>query len=405
MAVALTVAAVLVAWQWRIGTAHKPAEAITIRTARATRAPLVTTLRVAGSTAARNFANIVAPMMRGPDSGRALILMKLVKAGTAVKKGEIVAEIDAQPIKDHVDDLSALVVQAAADVRKRQAEQAIEMENLRQTVRIAKAQVEKTKLDAGAAEIRSDIDREQLKLGVEEAAATYQQVQRDLATTEALQHAEIRILALTHDRHAHHRDRHVVDITRFTVHAPMSGLAVMESIWRGGDMGQVQEGDEVDPGEPFMKVVDTASMMVEGGINQAESELIHIGQQADVGFDAFPSLRLRGKVQSVGALAVGGWRQNYYIRSIPVKIVLETPDAHVIPDLSAFGDVVLSRQENALIVPIEAVRTAGGMPVVYVKNRDRFVRRAVQLGVRNNTHVAVVAGLGAGEEVALQATP
>src|SRR5689334_19806512 len=30
-------------------------------------------MRVAGTTAARNFANIVAPMMRGPDGGRALV--------------------------------------------------------------------------------------------------------------------------------------------------------------------------------------------------------------------------------------------------------------------------------------------------------------------------------------------
>ena len=129
-------------------------------------------------------------------------------------------------------------------------------------------------------------------------------------------------------------------------------------------MGQVQEGDEVDPGQPFMKVVDTAGMMVEGNINQAESELVHIGQRADVGFDAFPALHLKGRVESVGALAVGGWRQNYYIRSIPVKIVLESPDARVIPDLSAFGDVVLSRQQDALIVPAEAVRTSDGKPVV-----------------------------------------
>ena len=227
-ALVLAAAAVVIAWTLRRTRPTQPPGTVVIRTARVTRGPLVETLRVAGSTAARSFVNIVAPMMRGPDSGRALILMKLVKAGAPVQKGEVIAEIDAQPIKDHVDDLSALVVQAAADVRKRQAEHAIEMENLRQTVRIAKAQMEKTKLDAGAAPIRSDIDREELRLGVEEAEATYRQVQQDLATTEAQQRAEIRILELTRDRHAHHRDRHVVDITRFTVHAPMRGLAVID---------------------------------------------------------------------------------------------------------------------------------------------------------------------------------
>jgi len=45
---------------------------------------------------------------------------------------------------------------------------------------------------------------------------------------------------------------------------------------------------------------------------------------------------------------------------------------------------------------------AGGKPVVYVKEGAGFRRREVQLGSRNNTQVAVLAGLSAGEEVALQ---
>ncbi len=363
------------------------------------------TLRVAGTTAASNYVNIVAPMMRGPDAGRSLILMKLVKGGSPVKKGDVIAQIDAQTIKDHVNDINTLVVQAEADVKKRRAEQAIEMENLRQNVRLAKAQAEKARLDAGAAEIRSIIDREQLKLAVEEAEATYKQVQQDLATTAALHRAELRILELTRDRHARHRDRHAVDVTRFTIHAPTSGLAVMETIWRGGDMGQVQEGDEVDPGQPFMKVVDTSSMIVEGTINQAESELVHIGQQVDVGLDAFPDSRIKAKVKSMGALAVGGWRQNFYIRNVPFKIALEKQDARVIPDLSAYGDVVLTRKEDALIIPAEAVETIQGEPVAYVKRGDHFVRRRIVVGERNQTQIAVLGGISSGEEVALQPVP
>lgn len=380
----------------------KPAAAGVIRTVRVTRGPLALTLRVAGSTAARSFANIVAPVMRGPDSGRHLILMKLVKAGSYVKKGDIIAEIDAQAAKDHVDDVNALAVQAEADVRKRRAEQAIEMETLRQTVRLAKAEAEKARLDASAAEIRSVIDQEQLKLAVEEAEATYKQLQQDLTTTAALHHAEIRILELTRDRHAHHRDRHAADVKRFTIRAPVSGLAVMETVWRGGDMGQVQEGDDVDPGEPFMKVVDTSGMMLDGTMNQAEAELVRIGQPAEVGLDAFPGLKLKGRVQSVGALAVGSWRENYYIRNITVKIALESADSRVIPDLSAFADVALSVEPNVLQVPREAIQSADGRPVVFVKQGDRFVQRAVRLGLRNNTTVEVLDGLEPGQEIASQ---
>ena len=54
-----------------------------------------------------------------------------------------------------------------------------------------------------------------------------------------------------------------------------------------------------------------------------------------------------------------------------------------------------------LLAPLEAVETERGKPVVYVKRGDSFARRSVQLGERNNTQVEILAGLRAGDEVAL----
>src|SRR5262245_49028476 len=75
-----------------------------VRTAKVTTGPIQRVLRLTGSTSAKNFAMVSAPMMRGPDAGRALVLIYVAKSGGLVKKGEVVAEIDAQSTKDHVDD-------------------------------------------------------------------------------------------------------------------------------------------------------------------------------------------------------------------------------------------------------------------------------------------------------------
>ena len=383
------------------GSTQEPAAQNTVRTAKVFVGSFDRVLRVTGTTAARNFASITAPMMRGPDSGRNLVLIKLATAGTLIQKGALLAEIDAQPIKDHVDDLDALVAQASGDIRKRQAEQAIEMETLRQTVRAAKAALDKAKLDNGAAEIRMPIDKELLLLGIQEAEAQYKELQTELGTTAEKQRAEIRVLEYTRDRHTRHRDRHRRDVTRFTMQAPIGGLIVMQSVWRSGDFGQIQEGDQVWPGQPFMKIVDSNSMQVEAHINQVESENVHIGQPARVNFDAFPGLRLEGKVRSVGAMGVGGWNENYYIRSLPVVISLQSTDSRVIPDLSASGDIVVGHKENVLLAPLEAVDTERGKSVIYVKRGGSFARRAVQLGEQNNTQVEILAGLQAGDEIAL----
>ena len=381
---------------------QKSAAQAAVRTVKVARGAFERQMRVAGTTAARNFANIVAPMMRGPDGGRALVLISLAKSGIVVKKGQEVAQIDAQSTKDHVDDINSLVIQAEGDVRKRKADQAIQAENLQQNIRRAKAALDKAKLDFGAQEIRTSIDQELLKLAVEENEATYNELLHEAEIQKAAFSSEIRILELTRDRHARHRDRHKNDIEKFTIYAPMPGLVVMQSLQRGGDQAQVQVGDQVSPGQPFMKIVDTSSMQVQASLNQVESEEIRIGQQAEVHFDAFPDLVLKGHVYSIGALAAAGWRQSYFIRNVPVNIAIESSDARLIPDLSASGDIAVDTQENALTVPQEAVFNEDGKATVYLKQAGEFIPRTVQLGKRNNTHFVVLAGLNAGDEIALQ---
>ena len=375
----------------------------TIRTVKVVSGGLTQALRLTGSTTARSFFNVVAPMMRGPDAGRAQVLIFLAKSGTFVKKGDVIAQIDAQSIKDHVDDVEATVISSLADIRKRQAEHAIELESLNQNLRVAKATLDKARLDQGASEIRTPIDQELLKLSVEQAAATHLQLQQDLVTTQTRQKSELRLLELAKERNERHRDRHKTDVTRFTMTSPMNGLVVMQSVWRGGDMGQIQQGDQISPGQPFAKIVDTSSMQLEAFVNQTESEAIRIGQRATVTFDAFPGLVLKGKVDAVGALAIGGWRQNYYIRNVPVRVAIEGQDPRVIPDLSAAADVVLSEKEGGVVVPREALSEANGKTVVYVKQADSFAPRPVEVGDTNNTQVAVTSGLRPGDEIAVQA--
>ncbi len=372
-----------------------------IPTARIAVGTLISTIRVSGITAARNYANITAPMLRGPESGRGMVLQKLAPNGTFVKKGTVVAQIDAIAAVDHIDDIRPTVRQAELDIDKRRSEQSVDLENLRQSLRQAKADVDKAKLDLGAAEIRAAIDQEILKLAVEEAEATYRQLQADVAEKAKVYDAELKILDITRQRQQRHLDRHLHDLRRFTIAAEMDGLVVLQTIFRGGEMVQISEGDQLRPGQPFMKIVNPSSMQVEGNVNQTESSSLRVGQPADVALDAFPGLKLKGKVYSIGALAVGGWRQQYYIRNVPVRIAIDGSDPRLIPDLSAAGDVTIAKQENGLLVPLSAVHTENGKTFVWVKRGDQFQRSEVELGLRNNTRAAVISGLSADDDVRL----
>lgn len=372
-----------------------------IRVAKAVVAPLEIALRVSGQTTARNFVTITAPILRGPDHRDQLELLDLAKPGSFVKKGQLVARLDTQAAVDHIDDVKDIVSTAENDIEKRIAEQKVEWETMQQTLRVSKAQYEKAKLDYSAAEVKVDLERELLKLSVDEAEARYKQQLRDVEFRKTSQKAEIRILQITLERHKRHLGRHVHDLERYTMRAPMDGLVVMSSIFRGGEMAQIQQGDQVHVGQQIMKVVDPSNMQVEGSVSQTDSGNLRLTQRASIGLDAFPELRFTGKLYSIGALAVGGWRQNYFIRAVPVRVQIQGSDSRLIPDLSAHANIVLETVPDQLQVPAGAVEEQNGKAFVNVKTPGGFEHREVKLGKRNFTHVAVVAGLRAGEEVRL----
>ena len=385
-------------WLWtRQGAPRMPPT--TAKTVAATVGPLESTIRLNGQTSARNFYTVTAPIMRGPESRGSMIIEKMAKGGEMVRKGDPLIAIDGQSMADHVDDVKDQLRQGQNDVAKRKAEQAVEIGQLEQTLRIAKSQLEKATLDAQPAPVRTEIERELMKLAVDEAESRYNQQSQDMDKKKAAHGAEIRILETTIARHKIHLGRHEIDLSRFTVLASKPGLVVHQPIFRGGDMAQIEEGDQVYPGMPVLKVVDPASMQVEANINQAQSSELRIGQRVRIGFDAFPGLQLTGHVYSIGALASSSGRSQYFIRMVPVRIAIDKLDPRVIPDLSAYVDVITAQQQSALQVPVGAISEEGGKTFVHVKSPAGFDKRVVSTGLRSNTEIAIKDGLKAGEEV------
>src|SRR5450759_3363078 len=381
---------------------RKTAAAPAVSTVRATRGVIQGTRRLAGSISARRFINIGAPVLQAPDQGRGLTLIFLAASGARVKQGQIIAQIDAQDIQDHLVDVEASLSQAELDIARRKAQLVAQMEGLNQRLRVAKATWERAKQDARAIPASNTITQEILRLATAEYQEAYEEAAKQMPLTVERQLSDLKLYELSYEYDVRHRDRHLLDYRRCSIRSPMNGMVVMQTTYRGGQMNQIQVGDRLSPGQPFMRVVDPASMQLDATMNQVESEIVRLGQRATVRFDAFPEIVVKGHVQSVGALALGGRRVNFNVRGITVRLALETVDPRVIPDLSASADVATAEPAGGLIVPRGALSGSGGKSIVYVKQGDAFVLREVEIAGVTNTQAAVASGIQEGEEIALE---
>jgi multidrug efflux pump subunit AcrA (membrane-fusion protein) len=272
-----------------------------------------------------------------------------------------------------------------------------------QLIRSAKAEVDKAKLDLQTAEVRSAIEAELLKLALEEAETRHKQLLKEDKLVQDSIRSQMRSSEIDGIQSRMHLQRAQANVDKMAMKTPIDGLVVMQSIWRSGDMGQVQEGDMVHPGQYFMQIVDPRSMVLNASVNQVDSEALRIGMKATIRLDAYPGISLQGHVYSIGAMPkTGGWRANW-VKEIPIRLKLDEMNPQVIPDLSASADIVLEEEHNGTIAPLEAVfQDESATPYVFLKQGQGWVRKPVELGARNNVAVVVRSGLRKGDVIATQ---
>jgi HlyD family secretion protein len=242
---------------------------------------------------------------------------------------------------------------------------------------------------------------------VQEARAKYKQMQDDARLLDVSQKAQLRASEIDRDQAKIEYGRARLNVDRLVTKAPIDGIVVMQTVWRGGEFGQVQQGDQIHPGQMFMTIVDPSSMIMNATANQADSELLRLGMKANVRLDAYPEVTLPGTVIGIGAMTKpGGWRPNY-VREIPVRLRLDQADARVLPDLSASGGIQLETIKEATMVPLETVfrDESTREPFVFLQGASGWVRRPVELGLANNVAVAVKSGVRKGDVLAAERPP
>ena len=333
-----------------------------------------------------------------------LVLQEVVKPGTRVKKGDVVAEFDRQYMLNRLDDYRAAVTQSEADLKKQKANLDITRKAHEQLITSAKGALEKARLDMKTIPVLSEIDAERTKLALDEAEARYQQLLKEVKFVQISQDADIRNAELQLEQSKLELKRAEMNADKMIAKAPIDGLTVMQSMFRGGDFGQIQQGDQLWPGMFYMQIVDPSSMIINASVNQVDADELKLGQKATVHFDAYPGLELPAHVVSIAAVTKSGGFRASFVKEVPVRLKIDKMDRRVIPDLSVSADVVIGSDERAAAVaPAASVFREGSLakPFVYVQEALGWRRRDVELGLANNLAVAIKNGLRPGEVVAL----
>jgi multidrug resistance efflux pump len=350
---------------------------------------------------------MMAAMGGGGGGDFGLILQELAKPGSMIKKGTTVAEFDRQNMLQRLDDYRASVTQVNASFEKLKAELKVGDEQHQQDLDKAKAAVEKARLDMKTLPVLSQMDVERYKLALESAEAKLKQLQAETKFHNVSRDAKLRDSEISVQQTKRELERAELNAERMIIKAPIDGLVVMQSTFRGSEFTQIQQGDQLMPGQWFMSIVDPSSMVVNANVNQVDVERMRIGQKARIKFDAYPDLVLTARVESVGGIPKSGGARATYVKELPVRLKIDQTDPRVIPDLSVAVEILLDQVDSAVLAPLDGVFQDGDaeQPYVFIETPTGWQRRTVQVGIKNTLMAEIRSGVKPGEVIALDRPP
>jgi HlyD family secretion protein len=394
---ALGVAAVLAGWLAVRHYASGRSLKLQTETVAARTEDFLNLIRLTGTTAAVHSRPILVPTLEGAQLSQ-LVITKMVPAGAHVKKGDLLAEFDRQAqLKDALDKRAAYQDLVDQVEEKRAAEAAARAKDETELAQAGDA-LKKAQLEVSKNDIVSKIDAEKNRETLAEAVATLKQLQQTFKLKRQSAAADIRSTEIQAERAKETMLYAESNASKMRLLSPMDGVVVLNMVWTGSRMGEVQEGDDVRPGLPFMKVVDPSQMNVSVEVNQADFPDLHVGQHARVYLDAYPSLVFSGHLEELSPMAHGGQFSDK-VHTFTATFALDGNNPKLMPDLSAAVDVELASAKNAVVLPIESVQNDGGREYVWRRDGSRFEKQAVKVGPRNDLQVVIQSGLKSGEEV------
>ncbi|MCX7283381.1 MAG: HlyD family secretion protein [Novosphingobium sp.] len=116
-----------------------------------------------------------------------------------------------------------------------------------------------------------------------------------------------------------------LDMERTVVRAPADGIVTQ--------LTRLQVGQMVFPGAPLVSIVRDGSARVEANFKETDLNHMRPGQRAEIEIDAYPGMKLKGHVESIGAgtgsefsmlpaqNATGNWVK--VIQRVPVRIAID----------------------------------------------------------------------------------
>ena len=156
----------------------------------------------------------------------------------------------------------------------------------------------------------------------------------------------------------------------------------------------------ITPSNASFTVVDPNSLTFKADIDESDISNIKEGQEVLITLDAYPDKEIKGIVSSIGFVSEttsGGGN------GFPIKIKLpENEDLKYKVGMNGDIKIIIKEIDNVISIPTTAITKENGKKFIFVKERDKKIKKEITTGYETDEYVEIKTGLSPGDKVIVE---
>lgn len=324
----------------------------------------------------------------------------LIPEGSIVKKGDYVALLDQGKIKQLKESNEETLKRLTFNYNDHKIDSAVDLVQFRNGLEQFVFDVDNLKIAMEQSVYESPAYQRKAKMAYERALRQLDaKIRAYKMTKKTLKIQVAREEKLVEDFTEKDRKYEIAfDQARIT--APQDGMLIYGRTFVRGGSRKLTIGSIVSAQHPIIATLPDLSVLVsETYVEEIYISKIKVGDSARVHIDA---LRKQVKVGVISNISNVGQEMNGFDSKVfKVNIRIASDNKRIKPAMTTNNEIIISREQNVLVIPRAAVFKADAKQFVYVKEFSGVSTRFVEIGNRNEKFVVIKSGLKEGDKVLL----
>ena len=340
--------------------------------------------------------------INGPDDIRKFKLrdvkiQDLIPEGSLVKEGDYVGRLDPSEVNEQILDAQLNLETAQSKYTQEQLDTTLTLKQERTAIKDLLFDIQENKLELKQSIYEPPATIKKLEINIERLERDLKEKTEDYKIKEQKAMANMVEVGTEVSKISKMLEELRNLQKSFTIHSDANGMVTYAKNWDGSKR---KVGSSISMWDPAIATLpDLTKMESKTYANEVDIRKIKKDLPVIIGFDAFPDVTVKGTITNVAN--VGEEKRGSDIKLFQVLVNFDENNENVRPGMTTSNRILIHKEEEVLMVPLEAVFSQDSISFVYAKSGLSIDKKEIEMGESNLDVVIIKKGLNENDVVYL----